>query len=129
MSAREEAGPATAVRVLAGAAVLLAAVLVAILLFGGGGDYRVTAEFVNAGQLVKGGEVRVAGAAVGTVDEIDVSQDGMAAAAWHQGDHQAHLAVGHRQPVHRPAARPRRRRADRRRRPHRGGPDRHGRRA
>ena len=32
-----------------------------IVLFAGGGGYRVTAEFVNAGQLVKGSEVRVAG--------------------------------------------------------------------
>lgn len=78
MSAREEAGPATAVRVFAGAAVLLAALVVAILLFSGGGDYRVTADFVNAGQLVKGSEVRVAGVAVGTVDNIDVSQEGTA---------------------------------------------------
>jgi phospholipid/cholesterol/gamma-HCH transport system substrate-binding protein len=78
MSAREEAGPATAVRVLAGAGLLLVAVFVAVLLFTGGGGYRITAEFVNAGQLVKGGEVRVAGAAVGTVDNIDVSQNGMA---------------------------------------------------
>jgi phospholipid/cholesterol/gamma-HCH transport system substrate-binding protein len=78
MSAREEAGPATAVRFVAGAAVLLAALVVAIVLFSGGGDYRVTADFVNAGQLVKGSEVRVAGVAVGTVEKIDVSQEGTA---------------------------------------------------
>jgi phospholipid/cholesterol/gamma-HCH transport system substrate-binding protein len=78
MSAREEAGPATVARALAVAAVLLVAVVVAILLFAGDGGYRVTADFVNAGQLVKGSEVRVAGAAVGTVDKIDVSHDGLA---------------------------------------------------
>ena len=69
MSAREEAGPATAVRVIAGAAVILVAAVVAILLFTGGGGYRVTADFVNAGQLVKGSEVRVAGSTVGTVED------------------------------------------------------------
>ena len=78
MSAREEGGPAPVVRVLVVAAVLLIAVIVAILLFGGGGGYRVTADFVNAGQLVKGSEVRVAGVAVGTVENIDVSQEGTA---------------------------------------------------
>jgi phospholipid/cholesterol/gamma-HCH transport system substrate-binding protein len=78
MSAREEGGPAPVVRVLVVAAVLLVALVVAILLFGGGGGYRVTADFVNAGQLVKGSEVRVAGVAVGTVENIDVSQEGTA---------------------------------------------------
>src|SRR3954469_5233343 len=96
MSAREEAGPATAVRVLAGAAVLLAALVVAILLFTGGGGYSVTADFVNAGQLVKGSEVRVAGAAVGTVDEIDVSQDGMAEVTFSVNDDYAPLRRGTR---------------------------------
>ena len=68
MSAREEAGAGLALRVLAGAAVIAAAVLVVLVLFTGGGGYQVTAEFQNAGQLVKGGEVRVAGSRVGTVD-------------------------------------------------------------
>ncbi|MBA3264514.1 MAG: MCE family protein [Thermoleophilaceae bacterium] len=62
--------------------ILLAAVVVALVLFAGDGGYRVTAEFVNAGQLVKGSEVRVAGNSVGTVTDIDVSQDGTAAVAF-----------------------------------------------
>ena len=37
-----------------------------------------TAEFVNAGQLVAGNQVKAGGAAVGSVEEIDVSQDGTA---------------------------------------------------
>jgi phospholipid/cholesterol/gamma-HCH transport system substrate-binding protein len=79
MSAGEEEGGATpGVRLLAAAAVLGVAVVVAVLLFTGGGGYTVTAEFVNAGQLVKGGEVRVGGVAVGTVKQIDVSQNGLA---------------------------------------------------
>jgi len=47
-------------------------------LFRGGGGYRVTAEFVNAGQLVKGNEVKAGGVAVGSVKDIDVTQDGTA---------------------------------------------------
>jgi phospholipid/cholesterol/gamma-HCH transport system substrate-binding protein len=72
----EEGSPLTRVLVavaLAGAVVAAAAI---VLLQGGG--YRVTAEFVNAGQLVPGNAVRVAGANVGTVEDIDVSQDGQA---------------------------------------------------
>jgi phospholipid/cholesterol/gamma-HCH transport system substrate-binding protein len=96
MSAREEGGPAPAVRVLAVAAVLLVAVLVAILLFAGDGGYRVTADFVNAGQLVKGSEVRVAGATVGTVEKIEVSQDGMAEVTFSVNDDYAPLRRGTR---------------------------------
>jgi phospholipid/cholesterol/gamma-HCH transport system substrate-binding protein len=77
MSARE-GGPPLAVRLLALAAVIAAAVLVGILVFAGGGGYKVTAEFDNAGQLVKGAEVRVAGSAIGHVEEIDVSENGLA---------------------------------------------------
>jgi phospholipid/cholesterol/gamma-HCH transport system substrate-binding protein len=96
MSAREEGGPAPAVRVLTVAAVLLVAVVVAILLFAGDGGYRVTADFVNAGQLVKGSEVRVAGTAVGTVDKIEVSQDGMAEVTFSVNDDYAPLRRGTR---------------------------------
>ena len=39
---------------------------------------RVTAEFVNAGQLVKGNEVKAGGVSVGSVKSIDVTQDGHA---------------------------------------------------
>jgi len=60
------------------ALVLLAIVAVAVLLFTGDGGYRVTAEFVNAGQLVKGNEVKAGGVAVGSVKDIDVTQDGRA---------------------------------------------------
>ena len=58
--------------------VLLAIVAVAVLLFRGDGGYSVTAEFVNAGQLVKGNEVKAGGVTVGTVKDIDVSQQGRA---------------------------------------------------
>jgi phospholipid/cholesterol/gamma-HCH transport system substrate-binding protein len=75
---RTEGGPDPKKRVLAAILVLLAVIAVAILLFRGDGGYRVTAEFVNAGQLVKGNEVKAGGVAVGSVKEIDVSQDGAA---------------------------------------------------
>ena len=113
-------------------------VVVAVLLFSGGGGYRVTAEFLNAGQLVKGSEVATWPASpLGSVEDIDVSQDGNAEVTFSvqttttrrcgraRGDHQAHLAVGDRQPLHRPAARPGRR-GDRRRRDDRPRPDGHG---
>ena len=75
---RTEGGPDSKKRALAAILVLLAVVAVAILLFRGDGGYRVTAEFVNAGQLVKGNEVKAGGVAVGSVKDIDVTQNGTA---------------------------------------------------
>jgi phospholipid/cholesterol/gamma-HCH transport system substrate-binding protein len=94
MSAREDAGGSLALRVLVAAAVIAAAILVALVLFSGGGGYQVTAEFQNAGQLVKGSEVRVAGARVGSVKEIDVSQDGLAEVKFSVNDDFAPLRQG-----------------------------------
>jgi ABC-type transporter Mla subunit MlaD len=70
---RAEGGPDLKKRALAAALVLLAVIAVAILLFRGDGGYRVTAEFVNAGQLVKGNEVKAGGVTVGSVKDIDVT--------------------------------------------------------
>src|SRR5918992_880458 len=75
---RTEDSPGLRKRALALALVLLAIIAVAVLLFTGDGGYRVTAEFVNAGQLVKGNEVKAGGVAVGSVKDIDVTQDGRA---------------------------------------------------
>jgi phospholipid/cholesterol/gamma-HCH transport system substrate-binding protein len=75
---RTDDGPDLRKRALAGALVLLAVIVVAVLLFTGDGGYRVTAEFVNAGQLVKGNEVKAGGATVGSVKDIDVTDDGHA---------------------------------------------------
>ena len=58
---------------------LLVAALVAATASGegdDGGDYKVRAYFDNAGFLVNGEEVRIAGATVGTVDEVTVSLPG-----------------------------------------------------
>jgi phospholipid/cholesterol/gamma-HCH transport system substrate-binding protein len=75
---RAEGGPDLKKRALAAALVLLAVVIVAILLFRGDGGYRVTAEFVSAGQLVKGNEVKAGGVTVGSVKDVDVTRDGQA---------------------------------------------------
>ena len=55
------------------AALLGAAVLVALMLFGPDSGYRVTVTFENAGQLVKGNQVRVGGRAVGTIESITLN--------------------------------------------------------
>src|SRR5215217_7637191 len=73
---RTQGRPDLIKRALAAALVLLAVIAVAILLFRGDGGYRVTAEFVNAGQLVKGNEVKAGGVTVGSVTDVDVTQDG-----------------------------------------------------
>ena len=58
---------------------LVIAVLAVVVLLGNGGDsYEVTAEFENAGQLVKGNEVVVGGTAVGTVKTIELGSEGQA---------------------------------------------------
>src|SRR5215210_1067346 len=75
---RTEASPDLGRRALVLVLVLLAIVTVAVLLFTGDGGYRVTAEFVNAGQLVKGNEVKAGGVTIGSVKDIDVTQDGRA---------------------------------------------------
>jgi phospholipid/cholesterol/gamma-HCH transport system substrate-binding protein len=75
---REDGNPSFARRAVSVGAVVLAIVVAAVILFVGDSGYRVTAEFINAGQLVNGNEVRVAGNTVGTVDEVDVSSDGRA---------------------------------------------------
>src|ERR687893_623308 len=75
---RTEESPDLRKRALVLALVLLAIIAVAFLLFRGDGGYTVTAEFVNAGQLVKGNEVKAGGVAVGSVKSIDVTESGRA---------------------------------------------------
>ena len=59
---------------------LVAAVVVVVLLASGGDDsddgYRVRAVFDNGGFMVKGEEVRVAGATVGKIESVGVSMPG-----------------------------------------------------
>jgi phospholipid/cholesterol/gamma-HCH transport system substrate-binding protein len=67
-------------RVAAVGAVVAAIVLVGLILFGGtgAGGYKVHARFLNAGQLVKGNPVQVGGVSVGSVEGIEITDDGHA---------------------------------------------------
>ena len=75
---RQPSGPSTTTRAIMFALLLLAVAVVAYLLFSAGGGYRVTATFLNAGQLVRGNEVQVGGVPVGSIEEVDVTDDGLA---------------------------------------------------
>ncbi len=57
---------------------LIAAVIAVFVLMAGGDGYRITARFVDAGQLVKGGSVQVGGRTVGAIKAIRISDDGLA---------------------------------------------------
>jgi phospholipid/cholesterol/gamma-HCH transport system substrate-binding protein len=91
---RQDDNPSIGRRALAIGAVVLAIVVAAVLLFVGDSGYRVTAEFINAGQLVNGNEVRVAGNTVGSVDQIDVGPDGRAEVSFTVEDDYAPLRRG-----------------------------------
>jgi phospholipid/cholesterol/gamma-HCH transport system substrate-binding protein len=61
------------------AALAVAVVAVGYVLLSGDGDaYRVNATFQNASQLVKGNEVQVAGKAIGSVEDIRLTDTGEA---------------------------------------------------
>lgn len=91
---RDEGAASPVTRGIVAALILVVTALVVILLFAGGGGYKVTAEFVNAGQLVKGSEVRVAGTSVGTVEDIQVTESGTANVTFTVGDDYAPLRRG-----------------------------------
>lgn len=59
-------------------AVLVVVLAVVVTSVTGGGGYKVTAQFRDAGQLVKGGLVQIAGRGVGTISDIRLSDDGLA---------------------------------------------------
>ena len=48
------------------------------MMFNGGSDYRVTATFENAGQLVKGNYIEVAGRPIGKVESITLDENAQA---------------------------------------------------
>ena len=102
---RERTAASRAVRVLVARPALARAVLVAIVLFAGDGGYTVTAEFVNAGQLVEGSEVRVAGSTVGTVEDIECHTSGTAEGASRSTTTTPRCAAAPRRPSSRPRCR------------------------
>jgi phospholipid/cholesterol/gamma-HCH transport system substrate-binding protein len=61
-----------------GALLIALAVVVVALLLGRGPSYTLHARFANAGQLIEGGQVQVAGRKVGTIADITLSDDGQA---------------------------------------------------
>jgi phospholipid/cholesterol/gamma-HCH transport system substrate-binding protein len=65
-------------RIAAVGAVVAAIVIAALLLFRGGGGYRVTAEFQNAAQLVSGNPVTIGGVSAGSVEKIEITDNGRA---------------------------------------------------
>ena len=102
-------------RVMALLAVIVAAVVVVVVLLGGSDPYAVKVRFANASQLVKGNLVQVAGTPVGTVTDIDLTDNGQAEVtleirerprrcAAGRRDGPPGVAVGRRQPLRRPAA-------------------------
>ena len=60
------------------AALGVAVVATAVLMFGAGGGYRVHLTLDNAGQLVKGNQVKVGGRPVGLVESIELQDDARA---------------------------------------------------
>jgi phospholipid/cholesterol/gamma-HCH transport system substrate-binding protein len=90
--------------VIALAALIVAAVVIFFLLLSGGDSpYRVTATFENASQIVKGNEVVVAGTPVGTVDTIELGDNGSALITFTVSEEYAPLKRGTRATVRSPS--------------------------
>lgn len=65
-------------RGIALAALVAAVVVVALLLLRNGGTHEYVVVFETAGQLVKGDDVQVGGRAIGTVDDLELTDDNRA---------------------------------------------------
>jgi phospholipid/cholesterol/gamma-HCH transport system substrate-binding protein len=68
----------TAARVATIGALIVGAVLAFLVLFGGGGGHTYNIVFETGGQLVKGNQVLIGGQPFGTIDSIDLTDDGQA---------------------------------------------------
>jgi phospholipid/cholesterol/gamma-HCH transport system substrate-binding protein len=68
-------GSSTIARVATVGALLAALVVVLVLLFGGGNGHRYHLLFETGGQLVPGNEVLVAGQPIGSVEDIELTDD------------------------------------------------------
>lgn len=60
------------------ALVITSTAIAVVLLAPGSSDDTLTAQFTNAGRLVKGGQVRIAGTPVGTITKVDLGPRGLA---------------------------------------------------
>jgi phospholipid/cholesterol/gamma-HCH transport system substrate-binding protein len=74
----DSSGGLTPARIVAIGALIVAAALLAVAMFGGGGEYKVSAYFQNAGLLVKGDAVRVGGHVAGKVTGVELTNDSLA---------------------------------------------------
>jgi phospholipid/cholesterol/gamma-HCH transport system substrate-binding protein len=83
-----------AARLIAIAALVAAIALLALAMFGGGNGYRVNAVFESAGQLVNGNEVRVGGAPVGSITDIELNDAAQAVVTMEVDDEFAPLHQG-----------------------------------
>jgi phospholipid/cholesterol/gamma-HCH transport system substrate-binding protein len=81
-------------RIAALGAVIAAIALVAIVLFNGSSAYSVKANFINAGQLVRGNPVQVGGVSVGSVGDIKITPGGQAEVTLKIEDDEAPLPRG-----------------------------------
>src|SRR3954463_10430208 len=82
-------------RVAALGAVIAAVALVAIVLFGSGDNaYTVKATFANGGQLVKGNPVQLGGVPIGSVQGIEITDNGQADVEMKIDDDHKPLRVG-----------------------------------
>src|SRR3954454_18461184 len=82
-------------RVAALGAVIAAVALVAIVLFGSGdSSYSVKATFANGGQLVKGNPVQLGGVPIGSVQGIEITDNGQADVEMKIDDDHKPLRVG-----------------------------------
>ena len=84
----------TVARVIAIAALVAAVALAALAMFGNGDSYKVHAVFENAGQLVKGNEVRVGGQPIGTITDIELDDSAQAVVTMEVEDDLAPLHEG-----------------------------------
>lgn len=83
----------TSLRVAVSLVLLLAVVVTALVLLRAG-SYTIHARFLSAGQLVKGGSVKVAGRKVGTISAITLTDSG-------QADVRLSIGDGATMPLHR----------------------------
>jgi phospholipid/cholesterol/gamma-HCH transport system substrate-binding protein len=71
-------GTNVGLRLLTVATIALAVLVAGFVLLRGDGGYRVSMTLDNANQLVKGNDVKVGGVPVGSVEEIELADDGRA---------------------------------------------------